>query len=141
MKSLLLASLVLSLSLSGCAGIAYKLTPPASLEPAWQQGHSISHIEPVVAAWVQFWPFNYTRWEGEETFRTFSICLGGLPVIGMPKVRCLQTYWGVKVDGTESHALQATDPTAWDYVYTPSEQWAFRLHGVGAPNVYDMGGS
>ena len=127
--------------LSGCAGVMYTLEPEDGFTPTWQPGHVISNVEPVLATWFQFYPFNYTKWEGLETFKTFSICLGAMPAIDEPKVRCLQMYWGVKIDGTESHALQKVDPKLWDYVYTPSEQWAFRLGNVGPPEVYNMGGS
>ena len=79
---------------------------------------------------------------GDEVFfRSLVFCDTGVPQPGEPKKRCGQYYFGVKMDGSESLALQRTRPNAWVIVLTPSEQSALRVNEVcGEPTPYDMAG-
>lgn len=127
--------------LTGCATIK----PPTHLEPNWQDGHYISPIEPMLVTHWDLGIFRYLKWEGEETFRSWSLQPFGTAGPGESKRPCFQIYWGVKIDGTETLKLRKPGaPKLWDYVYTPNEQWATRWRsegGCGYPNVWDMGGS
>ena len=78
---------------------------------------------------------------GEVFFRSLVFCDMGVPRPGEPKQRCGQYYFGVKVDGSETLALQKSRPAAWVIVLTPQEQSALRINEVcGEPNPYDMAG-
>ena len=139
MKTLLLLVVLL---LQGCAlGQYLRPTEPTALPPGRQPGHYISMVEPQLTIdWRILGLFRYLRWDGEERFQSFVVCPFGFADYG-EKRHCLQMYWGVKIDGTESHILQETDMRLWDYVFTQAEQASFRWHGVcGEPDVYDMGG-
>jgi hypothetical protein len=84
---------------------------------------------------------NDTLPKGEVFFRSLVFCTNGIPRSGEPKAQCGQYYFGVKVDGSETLALQQRRPNAWVIVLTPSEQSALRITGVCAdPSPYDMGG-
>jgi len=78
---------------------------------------------------------------GEVFFRSLVFCETGVPMPGEPKKRCGQYYFGVKVDGSETLALQRTRPNAWVIVLSPNEQSALRVNEVcGDPDPYDMAG-
>lgn len=117
--------------------------PPPYLEASPRQaGHFISRIPPVLVTNIDLGIFRYLRWEGRESFSSFSICPFGYAEPG-EKNKCFHAYGGVKVDGTETLVLRQLlgDPTVYDYVYTHLEQAAFRVHGVaGEPHWQDMGG-
>ena len=133
-------------SLTGCSlsHLLFPVQPPADLKPSPRQpGHFISHIEPVLVTNINLGIIRYLRWEGRESFSSFSICPFGYPDKPGEKNKCFHAYGGVKVDGTETLVLRQMlgDPTVYDYVYTHLEQAAFRVHGVaGEPDWKDMGG-
>ena len=133
------------LLLAGCVALSYTLlphAPPAGTLQGALPGHYLSQQEPrllSISEWFNL--YRHTEWRGIETFTSTVVCLGGLPQRGGPRKRCLQWYGGVKVDGSESLAMQAVHPGWWDYVYIKKEQSAFRITDIGYPDPYDMGGS
>lgn len=132
-------------SLPGCSlyHLLLPVQPPSDLLPSpRQEGHYISRIAPVLVTNINLGIIRYLRWEGRESFSSFSICPFGYAEPG-EKNKCFHAYGGVKVDGTETLVLRQLlgDPTVYDYVYTHLEQAAFRVHGVaGEPLWQDMGG-
>ena len=147
--AVVLSSALMALSWSPMAGctiarVLAPIEPPPHLEPSPRQaGHFISRRPPRLVLILDWGIVRYLHWRGEETFSSFSLCLFGYAQPG-EKRKCFQAYGGVKVDGTETLILRRLlgDDAVYDYVYTPSEQAAFRLEGVaGEPSWQDMGGS
>jgi len=129
--------------LPGCA-LQYGLNPverPETMEVGRKVDHGVSPFIylPKRTTWLGF--VQYTKWKGEQEFTSLLICPTGLPDEGELK-HCLQSYGGVKIDGSESIELQKTRYGMWDLVFEKAEQWAIRWHIIsgGKPNIYNMGG-
>ena len=134
----------LGLLCSGCA-LKYHFSPdvaPPTMTPGAKEGHFVSPVGPTLTSRWEFLGFQYRAWSGPETiaFYSFSFCPGGYPT-ETDLAHCWQTYWGVKVDGSESRKIQVDGRMLWDWVFTEKEQSAWRIIDLGPPSPYNMGGS
>ncbi len=137
-----LLNLLVAAVLSGCA-LQYRYFPepyPDDLKPAAKAGQFISAQAPVLETHYRFLGVSYAKWTGPDvTFSALSFCPWGYPT-ETENEKCVQTYWGVKVDGSESIMLQAKQPGRWVWVFLPKEQSAFRYIELGPISPYNMAG-
>lgn len=88
--------------------------------------------------------YRYRVWISDEHYRFTDrvFCPFGLPTSSTDHSRCLQWYHGIKVDGSRTLELQKKDAATWVYVFTASEQNAFRWSSrmTGGSSPYNMGG-